>query len=137
MKNRQWYFIGLICVGLVLNAAAFLAGDLPDYNSGLLCGMGSGLLAVGVIMLVKLRRLAKDPEKAAEYEASMKDERMIYISNKAKAWTFVLTVIAELAGGLVATFAFNQRVLGQALCYLVCFQCFLYVVIFRILNRKY
>lgn len=137
MKTKQWYYIGILCVGLVLGLIAFFAKDLPDYNAGILSGMSAGLLVTGALQLFKFHRLAKDPEKAAEYEAAQKDERMIYISNKAKAWTFVLTIIAELAGGLVAIFVFNQRILGQVLCNLVCFQCILYVVIFRILNRKY
>lgn len=137
MKKRKYTYIGIIAAGLVIGIIAALGRDIPVFQSGVLSGMAASLTVVGIIRLVRQLRLEKDPEKAAEYEAALQDERLIYISNKARAWTFVITIIVELLGGLVAIFGFDQRVLGQALCYLVCFQCLLFVVIFRILNKKY
>jgi len=62
---------------LSIGAALFLAGLLlgeTEYGS-YISGFGGGLTAVGLVRLLRVRRLSRDPEKAADYDASLKDER--------------------------------------------------------------
>lgn len=136
MKNQKRFAAVYLGVGLLIGIIAVLAGD-DGFNGGILSGMAASLTVIGAARLLKLRRLCRDPEKAADYEAASKDERMIYISNKARSLTFVISVYLQLAVGLVAQFAFGQRLLCQVLCYLTCFQCLLYVALFWFYQRKY
>ena len=54
-------------IGLVMFAIGFLLGDahMGDFYSGL----GCGLFVCGVVRLLRVYRLSRDPEKAADYDA--------------------------------------------------------------------
>ena len=136
LKSQKNFGIILIIVGAVLEALFFLLQNF-DYKGGVLCGMGSCFVFIGLIYLLRVRRLSKDAEKAADYEASVTDERTAYIVSKARSVTFYICIFAQLIAGLVCIFFLDQRVIGEVLTYLTCFQCLLYYVILVILNRKY
>lgn len=136
MKKQKRVYLSFLIIGLIITSVFFFTGE-ETYNSGLLCGMGTSLTFVGLFRLLRLRRLSTDPEKAADYEAANKDERMIYIANKARAMVFLISIYAQLAIGLIAQFVFDQRLLCTALCYLTCFQCFLFVAVYRYYSHKY
>ena len=136
LKNQKKWAILWVIVGAAL-WIIFTAIGGEDFRSGLLSGMGSAFIVVGVIRLVRVRRWEKDPEKAADYEAALKDERTAYVSNKARSMTFFISVYVQLAAGLIAIFVFDQKLLGQVLCYLTCFQCLLFTVLYRVYNKKY
>ena len=136
LKNQKKWAILWVIVGAAL-WIIFTAIGGEDFRSGLLSGMGSAFIVVGVIRLVRVRRWEKDPEKAADYEAALKDERTAYVSNKARSMTFFISVYVQLAAGLIAIFVFDQKLLGQVLCYLTCFQCLLFTVLFRVYNKRY
>lgn len=126
------YFALGLAIALI---AAFIPGD--DYRTGILSGMGTSMIAVGLLRLLKLHRLTRTPEQAADYEASGNDERVRYIVTKARAVAFVIAIFAQLAAGLAAQLVFNQRLLGAVLCYCTCFQCLLFVVVYYYYSRKY
>ena len=136
LKSQKNFGIILIIVGAVLEALFFLLQNF-DYKGGVLCGMGSCFVFIGLIYLLRVRRLSKDAEKAADYEASVTDERTAYIVSKARSVTFYICIFAQLIAGLVCIFFLDQRAIGEVLTYLTCFQCLLYYVILVILNRKY
>ena len=136
LKSQKNFGIILIIVGAVLEALFFLLQNF-DYKGGVLCGMGSCFVFIGLIYLLRVRRLSKDAEKAADYEASVTDERTAYIVSKARSVTFYICIFAQLIAGLVCIFFLDQRVIGEVLTYLTCFQCLLYYVILVILNKKY
>ena len=73
-------------IGLVMFAIGFLLGDahMGDFYSGL----GCGLFVCGAVRLLRVYRLSRDPEKAADYDAMLKDERTMYVANKARSMTF-------------------------------------------------
>ena len=75
MKLREQKKFGILW--LSIGAALFLAGLLlgeTEYGS-YIGGFGGGLTAVGLVRLLRVRRLSRDPEKAADYDAMLKDER--------------------------------------------------------------
>lgn len=57
-------------IGLVMFAIGFLLGDahMGDFYSGL----GCGLFVCGAVRLLRVHRLSRDPEKAADYDAMLK-----------------------------------------------------------------
>ena len=136
LKNQKKWAILWVIVGIAL-WIIFTAVGGEDFRSGLLSGMGSAFIVVGVIRLVRVRRWEKDPEKAADYEAALKDERTAYVSNKARSVTFVVSVYVQLAVGLLSMYVFDQMLLGKVLTFLTCFQCLLFTVLFRVYNKKY
>ena len=137
LKNQKKFAIMWVIVGVAL----WIAALVPEWENDFYCGMTSGMagcfLTIGVIRLVRVRRWQKNPEKAADYEAALKDERTAYVSNKARSMTFVVSVYVQLAVGLIAIYVFAQLLLGQVLCYLTCFQCLLFTILFRVYNKRY
>ena len=137
LKNQKKFAIMWVIVGVALWAAALVPEWENDFYSGMTSGMAGCFLVIGVIRLVRVRRWQKDPEKAADYEAALHDERTAYVSNKARSMTFFVSVYVQLAAGLLSMYVFDQMLLGKVLCYLTCFQCLLFTILFRVYNKRY
>ena len=137
LKNQKKFAVLWVIVGVVLWVAALVPEWENTYYSGMTSGMAGCFLVIGVIRLVRVRRWNKDPEKAADYEAALRDERTAYVSNKARSMTFVVSVYVQLAVGLLAMYVFDQMLLGKVLTGLTCFQCILFVILFRVYNKRY
>lgn len=122
-------------IGVVMFVIGFLLGDahMDDFYSGL----GCGLFVCGAVRLLRVYRLSRDPEKAADYDAMLKDERTVYVANKARSMTFFICVYAQLAAGLLALLVFDQPLIGQALCLVTCAQCVIFSGTYWYYNRKY
>ena len=83
------------------------------------------------------RRLSRDPEKAADYDASLKDERTGYGANKARSMTLFSCVYVQLAAARLAILVFEQPLVGQVLCGLTCLQGLLYTVFYWHYDKVY
>ena len=83
------------------------------------------------------RVMNRDPEKAADYDASLKDERTAYVANKARSMTFFICVYVQLAAALLAILVFEQPLVGQVLCGLTCLQSLLYTVFYWHYDKVY
>ena len=85
-NQKKRLFQVLLAVGIVLLAlAVLLDGRVSDAMGGMLCGMGSGLLALAGSTLLNLRHQDKHPEEARRSDIEQKDERNVAIRNRAKA----------------------------------------------------
>lgn len=136
LKKQKNLYLSMLVVGLIISVVFSLTNS-GDYNSGLLCGLGTSLTVVALFRLVKLHRMSRDPEKLADYEAANKDERILFIANKARALVFLISIYVQLAGGLIAQFVFHQRLINMVICYFTCIQCLLFVVVYRYYSKKY
>lgn len=136
LKKQRRFAIICILLALVLLGVTVLA-EAGSFSNGMLSGMSSVLLVIGIVRLLRLHRLAKDPQRAAEYEVSYHDERLIYIANKARALTFSLSVAVQVLAGFAAIFVFDNISLGQVLCYFSCAQYLVFSLIYYIYNKKY
>ena len=137
MKWKEQKKFGILW--LSIGAALFLAGLLlgeTEYG-GYIGGFGGGLTAVGAVRLLRVYRLSRDPEKAADYDASLKDERTAYVANKARSMTFFICVYIQLAAALLAILVFEQTLVGQVLLGLTCLQSLLYTVFYWHYNNVY
>ena len=90
--QKKRLFQGLLAMGIVLLVLSLLLdGRVPDSLGGMLCGIGSGLLAMAGSTLLNLRHEAKHPEmarrslSARQHDIEQKDERNVAIRNRAKA----------------------------------------------------
>ena len=137
MKLKEQKKFGILW--LSIGAALFLAGLLLGETgySSYISGFGGALMGVGAARLLRVRRLSRDPEKAADYDASLTDERTVYISNKARSMTFFICVFVQVAASMLAILVFDQVLVGQVLCGLTCLQGLLYTVFYWHYNKVY
>ena len=139
MKLREQKKCGLLWLGI--GAALFLAGlalqARDTASAGYVSGFGGGLVGVSIARLLRVRRLSRDPERAADYDASLTDERTVYISNRARSMTFFICVFVQVAASMLAILVFDQVLVGQVLCGLTCLQGLLYTVFYWHYDKVY
>lgn len=133
MKVDKRVIVSIIWVilGAVLIALAF-AGIVDMFWNG----MGSGLLVVGVIQLLRYHRLNKNETYREKVEVEEQDERNIFIRNKAWAWSGYMFVMIAAVACIVFKIA-GQEVLSLASSFAVCLMIVLYWISFFILRKKY
>ena len=137
MKLREQKKLDILY--LVLGVILFLIGLLTDVSekTNWLSSFGSPIAVVGAVRLLRVCRLTRDPDKAADYDASLKDERTAYVANKARSLTLYICIYVQLAAALAAILIFKQTLVGQVLCALTCVQSLVYTGCFWYYNRKY
>ena len=135
LKEQKKFGILWLSIGAALFLAGLLLGE-TEYGS-YISGFGGALMGVGAARLLRVRRLSRDPEKAADYDASLTDERTVYISNKARSMTFFIFVFVQVAASMLAILVFDQVLVGQVLCGLTCLQGLLYTVFYWHYDKVY
>ena len=85
-----------IILGGILVALSF-AEKVDEYWSG----MGSALLVVGVLQILRFYRLRKNDAYREKVEIEASDERNCFIRSKAWAWTGYLFILISAAAGIV------------------------------------
>ena len=98
---------------------------------------GGGVCVLGLVRLLRAARLSRDPDQAADYDASLQDERTAYVANKARSLTFFICIYAQLLAVLAAILVFHQPLIGKVLCALTCIQSLIYTGCYWYYNRKY
>ena len=131
MDKKNIYPIVLLIAGLALIGLGF-AEIVDEFWSG----MGSALLVIGIIRLLRFYRLKKNDAYREKMETAVTDERNQFIRAKAWSWAGYLFIMVSA----VATIIF--RILGQdLLCQVasgaVCLMLVLYWVSYFILRKKY
>ena len=131
MDKKNIYPIVLLVAGLVLIGLG-LAEIVDEFWSG----MGSALLVMGVIRLLRYYRLKKNDAYREKMETAVTDERNQFIRMKAWSWAGYLFIMVSA----LATILF--RILGQdLLCQVtsgaVCLMLVLYWISFFVLKKKY
>ena len=133
MKSNKRWIASIVesAVGLMLLVCSY-TGVIDEYWGG----MGTALLFVGIIMLMRLLRYNIDSEYKEKVDIEIKDERNSYLRIKAWAIAGYLFVLI----GAVASIAF--RILGNdaysMLCgCAVCMIMVLYWLSYVVLKKKY
>ena len=130
-KVKLSFNIVYVIIGCVLIGFAVLE-KLDSFWSG----MGSALLVVGLINLLKIHRLNKNEEYREKLEIEVSDERLQFIRNKAWAWSGYLFVLISA----VACIVFKVMNLDQLSLYAsfsVCLVLVLFWASHAIIKRKY
>ena len=131
MDKKNIYPIVLLVAGLALIGLG-MAEIVDEFWSG----MGSALLVMGVIRLLRYYRLKKNDAYREKMETAVTDERNQFIRMKAWSWAGYLFIMVSA----LATILF--RILGQdLLCQVtsgaVCLMLVLYWISFFVLKKKY
>ena len=106
MKRDRRIIAGIayIVLGAVLTVLGVM-GTVDAFWSG----MGSALIAIGIIRAVHFFRFRKNESYREKYELEMTDERNRFLRNKAWAWTGYLFIL--IAGVLVIVL----KIMGEEL----------------------
>ncbi len=99
-------------------------------------GMGSALMAVGVVRIVQLYRFRNNESYREKVETEKTDERSHFLRNKAWAWAGYLFVLMAAASTIVFKLL-GQDLLCIAAGFAVCLMMLLYWICYVILRNKY
>ena len=131
MDKKNTYPILLLAAGLTLFGLGF-AEVVDEFWSG----MGSALLVIGIIRLLRFYRLKKNEGYREKMETAQTDERNQFIRMKAWSWAGYLFIMVTA----IATIIFRilgQDLLSQVAGYSVCLMLVLYWVSYFVLKKKY
>ena len=95
MKQRLYVALSYILLGIILLVAAF-AGKSDNY---FFTSFGIALMLMGILRLVRYRKITRDDTTLRKQEVEESDERTRMMAEKARSWSFSLSVTA--AGVLV------------------------------------
>ena len=137
IKNK--YMWGLILLGLITAAVAYymeFSGrvKVDDYMLGVYCGLGIGLFACGIALLIRNKRLLKDEAKLKEARLQATDERNVEIGMRAQKVATIVLIVAMylvfLIGGLY------EPILSKIMSCLICLFIVAYAIAWRVLNHR-
>ena len=131
MDKKNTYPILLLAAGLTLFGLGF-AEVVDEFWSG----MGSALLVIGIVRLLRFYRLKKNEGYREKMETAQTDERNQFIRMKAWSWAGYLFIMVTA----IATIIFRilgQDLLSQVAGYSVCLMLVLYWVSYFVLKKKY
>ena len=120
-----------IIIGAILLGLGF-AGKVDEFWNG----MGSALLVIGVIQMIRRYRLDKNEAYREKMEIETNDERNKFIRNKAWAWAGYLFVMITAIASIVFRI-FEQNLLSIAAGGAVCLMILLFWGAYFFLKRKY
>lgn len=126
----------LAWIAYIVLGAALLALGAADIIDAFWSGMGSALIAVGLIRSIHFFRFRKDEAYREKCELEKTDERNRFLRNKAWAWTgYLFILVAAVAS--IALKLLGQDLLSVAAGSAVCVMVILYWISYLILRRKY
>lgn len=132
LRTRLYVAISYILLGLVLIAA----NTLNHFENDFFFSFGIALLVMGVVRLIRHRKITKDEASMRKQEVAETDERFLMMSERAKSWAFSFSVlIAGIIVIVLSLLGYQEEALPFA--WFVCGQVALYWVCWIILQKKY
>lgn len=132
MKIKSYLVsITYLIIGVILLGLSFAEVVDEFWN-----GMGSALLVIGVIQLIRRYRLDKNEAYREKIEIETNDERNRFIRNKAWAWAGYLFVMIMAVASIVLKI-FSQNLLSIVASGAVCLMLVLFWGSYLFLKRKY
>ena len=130
-KNDTIFSIIWLAIGLPLMGLS-IAGLLNEFWSG----MGSALVVIGALRLLRAHRLNKKDKYREKMETFQTDERLHFLRARAWSWAGYLFVII---GGIsvIVLKILGQDLLCMAASVAVCLMLVLYWGAYYVLNKKY
>lgn len=128
-RNRTLAYYGVL---FVVAVALLIAGIVLKMS--FLCGFGTALgfaiLINGIILLARTR--GEDAKE--EYNASVTDERVVFITRRARSAAFVYSLWLEALGCVILNIMGNPA--GLWLCYVICAQAVVYAICYFAFRAK-
>ena len=132
LKTRLIVAVSYILLGLVL-VAVDLMGQTDNYFYS---SFGFALIIMGLLRIFRHRKITADEKSIRQQELTESDERTRMIAERARSWTFSLTV--TLSGAIVLVLSllgYHDESLPFA--WLVCGMVTIYWICYLIIRKKY
>lgn len=127
----------IVSILWVIIGAALLIMDITGVlDNSILSGMGGGLLAIGILQIVKNVKYHSDAAYKEKVDIAYEDERNRYLRLKAWAWAGYLFILGAAIVSIVL-FVAKQTVYGQIVSYCMCAVLALYLISYMVLQKKY
>lgn len=126
--------LGVLTMGVVFMAETIWNMELESYTLGLYSGFASGLIAAGIVLILKNRKLLKEEEKLRQARIAASDERNQQISTQASKIAIAILLIAMYLIMLIGGFWYP--ILTKMMAFLVALYVFAYCVAYKIVSKK-
>lgn len=139
LERQNKYMWGVIVIGVITAVVAYCAEffaeiKLDDFMLGVYSGVGVGLVAAGVGMLVRNRRLLGDENRLKEARLKVTDERNVEIASRAIKTATITLVAAVYAMFLIGGFFYP--VISKFMMLLIAVFFLTYCVAYHVLNKR-
>ena len=134
MYDNKRLFLSVFWV--VLGAVLLILSVTGKLDSTLYAGMGGGLIAVGLLQIMRNLRYRRDPAYREKIDTEVSDERNRFLRMKSWSWAGYITVLAEAIAAVVAAVR-GQETVQLVLSYSVCLLLAAYYISYLVLSRKY
>lgn len=132
LRTRLYVAISYILLGLVLIAA----NTLNHFENDFFFSYGIALLVMGVVRLIRHRKITKDEASMRKQEVTETDERFLMMSERAKSWAFSFSaLIAGIIVIVLSLLGYQEEALPFA--WFVCGQIGLFWICWCIIRKKY
>ena len=132
LKTRLYIALSYIVLGIVLIAA----DALNHFENDFFLSFGIALLVMGIIRLIRHRKVTKDESTIRRQEVAETDERTLMMSEKARSWAFTSSIL--IAGiAVIGLSLLGKHETAQPFAWFVCGQVALYWICWMILRKKY
>ena len=128
--------IRLICHAVIglLGIVLFILAVCAELDS-FFAGLGGGLIGVCGIKIIQIVRYLRDTEYAKKIEIECRDERNIFLAQKARSSAFAVGLVINAAMSIALRIAgYNEF---STICgYIVCFFLVLYLIFYLVYGKK-
>ena len=134
MYDNKRLFLSIFWV--ILGAVLLILAVTEKLDSTLYAGMGGGLIAVGLLQIMRNLRYRRDAAYREKIDTEVSDERNRFLRMKSWSWAGYITVLAEAIAAVVAAVR-GQETVQLVLSYSVCLLLAAYYISYLVLSRKY
>ena len=132
LKQRLYIAVSYIVIGLVLIAA----DALNHFENQFFFSFGITLIVMGILRLIRHRKVTKDEAAIRRQEVAETDERTLMMAEKARSWAFTYSIL--IAGiAVIVLSLLGKHDAAQPFAWFVCGQVSLYWVCWLLARKKF
>ena len=132
LQARLYIAVSYIVIGLVLIAA----DALNHLENQFFFSFGMALTVMGILRLIRHRKITKDEAAIRRQEVSETDERTLMMAEKARSWAFSYSIL--IAGiAVIVLSLLGKHDDAQPFAWFVCGQICLYWICWCMIRKKY
>lgn len=131
LKKRITKYGILIIAGVLF----ILLSVFKVLNDEFFISYGAALCIIGIVNVVKYRKILLSDDLTKKQMINENDERNISIWKEARAFTFNVTVFL-LGIGVVVLYFLKMKYEASIICYVMCIQVVVYWIIYRYFQHK-
>ena len=132
--NKKKRIVSILWI--ILGAALLIMDITGVLDNSIFSGMGGGLLAIGIMQIVKNVKYNSNAEYKEQVDIAYEDERNRYLRMKAWAWAGYLFILGAAIVSIVL-FVAKLTMYGQIVSYCMCAVLALYWISYMVLQKKY